>query len=278
MAPTWDPQQYDQFVGERVRPFRDLMSRVRAREPRLVVDLGSGHGAATLMLADRWPTARVVGVDSSPEMLASARERDREGRVEWIEADLTTWDVAELGAAPDVIVSNATLQWIPLHLPLIANWTEALADGGWFALQVPGNYDAPTHALMRECAQQHPRRAELEAATKRFGAGEPSTYLQILSRQGLTVDAWETTYLHALDPKGESANPVLDWVSGTGLRPILDVLQDEQERRDFLADYGAKVAAAYPRTSAGVILPFRRVFAVGHASGSPLEGGAAGRG
>ena len=265
MAPTWDPQQYHQFAGERVRPFVDLMSRVSAKEPDLVVDLGSGHGVATLMLAERWPQARIVGIDSSPEMVAAARERDRDGRIDWIEADLTSFDLADLDAAPDVIVTNATLQWIPLHLPLIANWGGALAPGGWFALQVPGNYTAPTHALMRELAQQHPRHAELEAATKRYGAGEPSTYLQILSGQGLTVDAWETTYLHALDPKGESANPVLDWITGTGLRPVLDVLTDEQERESFLAEYGAKVAAAYPRTAAGVILPFRRVFAVGHA-------------
>ncbi len=273
MSPTWDPQQYHRFVGERARPFVDLMSRVGAQAPRLVVDLGCGHGALTMMLGERWPSARIVGVDSSPQMLASVRERDAHGRIEWIEADLASWDLADLGTSPDVIVTNATLQWIPLHLPLIANWVGALAPDGWFALQVPGNYDAPTHALMRECARQHPRHAELEAATKRFGAGEPSTYLQILSGQGLTVDAWETTYLHALDPKGESANPVLEWVSGTGLRPVLDVLSDEAEQREFLDDYGAKIAAAYPRTTAGVILPFRRVFAVGHAPASRAEPG-----
>lgn len=263
MAPVWDPQKYAQFQTERSRPFFDLLGQVGAQAPGLVVDLGCGNGPMTLALAARWPDARVVGVDSSAEMLAVARERDAEGRVEWVEADLSTWDIASLGEAPDVLLTNATLQWIPQHLPLVEAWVSALADGGWFALQVPGNYDAPTHALMREVATRHPRRAELEAATKRYGAGEPSTYIQILARNGLTVNAWETIYHHILDPGGTSANPVLDWVTGTGLRPVLDVLTDEAEREAFLAEYGERVSEAYPRTSAGVILPFRRVFAVG---------------
>lgn len=263
MAPVWDPQKYAQFQTERSRPFFDLLAQVEAEAPRLVVDLGCGNGPMTLALAARWPQARVVGVDSSTEMLDAARERDTEGRVEWVEADLASWDIADLGAAPDVVITNATLQWVPQHLPLLERWVDALAEGGWLAMQVPGNFDAPTHSLMREVATRHPRRAELEAGAKRYGAGEPSTYIQILSRSGLSVNAWETTYHHVLDPEGESENPVLDWVSGTGLRPVLEVLTDESEREAFLADYGDRVAEAYPRTPAGVILPFRRVFAVG---------------
>jgi len=266
MAVTWDPSRYGQFSSERARPFGDLMSRVGAESPGLVVDLGCGHGPMTLSLADRWPGARVVGVDTSREMLASARERDTDERVEWVEADLAEWDPSGLGAAPDVIVTNAALQWVPRHLSLMEAWLEALAPGGWFALQVPGNFDAPTHALMRETAIEHPRSAELEAASKRYGAGDPSTYLQILSAHGLAVDAWETTYIHVLDPQGESENPVLDWVTGTGLRPVLEVLEDEEEREEFIATYAAKILEAYPRSTAGVLLPFRRVFAVGRRS------------
>ncbi|MFX4287624.1 methyltransferase domain-containing protein [Janibacter sp. G349] len=269
MTVTWDPTRYGQFSSERSRPFVDLMARVDAREPGLVVDLGCGNGPLTLSLAERWPQARVVGVDSSVEMLDAARALDTDGRVEWVEADLADWDIASLGAAPDVVVSNAALQWVPRHLPLIEGWVEALAADGWFALQVPGNYDAPTHALMRETAVDHPRSGELEAASKRFGAGDPATYLQVLAAHGLAVDAWETTYTHVLDPAGESDNPVLDWVSGTGLRPMLEVLEDEDEREAFLAAYADKLTAAYPRTPAGVLLAFRRVFAVGHKAARP---------
>lgn len=265
--PSWDPTLYERFATERTRPFADLLAQVRVESPSLVVDLGCGNGVPTLMLAERWPGARVVGVDSSSEMLEAARTKDPEGRVEWVEADLSSWDIGSLGSAPDVIVSNATLQWVPMHLPLIEQWAAALTPGGWLALQVPGNFSSPTHALMREVAVEHPRAAELEAATKRYGAAEPSTYLQILAKGGLSVDAWETTYLHVLDPEGEQDNPVLDWVTGTGLRPILDVLTDEEEREAFLGEYGRRVAEAYPRTPAGVLLPFRRVFAVGHKAG-----------
>lgn len=263
MSMSWDPTRYAQFSSERARPFGDLMSRVAAESPGLVIDLGCGHGPLTLSLAQRWPQSRVVGIDNSPEMLEDARRRDPEGRVEWVEADLSEWSIDSLGAAPDVIITNSALQWVPRHLALIEEWVGALAPGGWFALQVPGNFDAPTHALMRETAISHPRSGELEAASKRYGAGDPSTYLKILSAHGLTVDAWETTYTHVLDPMGESENPVLDWVTGTGLKPMLDVLDDEGEREDFIAAYAEKVRAAYPRSTAGVLLPFRRVFAAG---------------
>ncbi len=266
MTVTWDPARYGQFSDERIRPFADLMTRVDADSPRLVLDLGCGNGPATLRLAERWPEARVVGVDSSPEMLAAARELDADGRVEWVEADLNEWQIADLGDAPDVIVSNAALQWVPRHLTLMEGWLDALAPGGWFALQVPGNFEAPTHALMRETAIEHPRSGELEAVSTRYGAGDPTTYLQILSAHGLTVDAWETTYIHVLDPEGRSENPVVDWVGGTGLRLMLEVLDEGEERDAFLAAYAEKVKEAYPRTPAGVLLPFRRVFAVGRRS------------
>lgn len=264
MNPRWDPTLYARYADHRNRPFYELVSRIDADEPRLVVDLGCGNGPLTLALAERWPQARIVGVDASPEMLAAAREADGQGRVEWFEADLATWDVASLGAAPDVIVTNATLHWVPGHLRLIGRWVAAQPVGGWFALQVPGNFNAPSHALMREVAEAHPRAGELEAALKRGGSAEPATYLRILSDAGCEVDVWETTYHHLLDPEGRSEDPVLDWVRGTGLRPVLELLEDEDERAAFLEPYTARLREAYPRSRAGVDLPFRRVFAVGH--------------
>ena len=92
--------------------------------------------------------------------------------------------------------------------------------------------------------------------------GEPATYLRYLSRLGCDVDAWETTYLHVLDPDGEDENPVLTWVAATGLRPVIDILTDEDELAAFTEPYAAALADAYPRSSAGVLFPFRRVFAV----------------
>jgi len=264
MSTTWDPQQYAKFSDHRSRPFGDLMARVGATEPRVVVDLGCGNGPLTLSLAQRWPGARVVGVDHSPQMLTAARALDASNSVEWVESDVAQWDPSTLGDAPDVIVTNATLQWVPGHLDLLTRWAAALAPGGWLAMQVPGNLDAPSHALMREVASTHPDADLLRPALDRLRVEQPATYVQLLGSVGLEVDGWETTYQHVLDPDGRQANPVLEWVRGTGLRPVLEALTDESRREAFLADYDARLRAAYPRTPMGVIFPFRRIFVVAH--------------
>ena len=264
MSTHWDPTQYAKFSDHRARPFSDLLARVGATAPALVVDLGCGNGPLTLGLAQRWPDARIVGVDHSPEMLAAARELDAEGRVEWVESDLSSWEVSSLGTAPDVIVTNATLQWVPGHLDLVRGWVGALAPGGWFAMQVPGNNDAPSHALMREAATNHPAAERLSPALNRLAIHGPARYVVELGALGCEVDVWETTYQHVLDPAGEQDSPVLEWVRGTGLRPVLDALTEEGERATFVADYDARLRAAYPRTPVGVVLAFRRIFAVAH--------------
>ncbi len=264
MGNSWDPAQYAKFADHRARPFHDLLARVAAADPRLVVDLGCGNGPLTLSLAERWPDARVVGVDHSPQMLAAARDLDTENRVEWAEADVAQWDPASLGEAPDIIVTNATLQWVPGHLDLLPVWARALAPSGWFAMQVPDNFDLASHVLMREVAAEHPAAERLLPVLSRVSAGKPATYVELLGSQGLDVDAWETTYQHILDPLGQQESPVLEWVRGTGLRPVLDTLTDEAERDAFLSDYDVRLRAAYPRSSVGVIFPFRRTFVVAH--------------
>ena len=264
MSTRWDPVQYARFADHRGRPFRDLLARVGAEDPGLVVDLGCGNGPLTMTLGERWPAARVVGVDSSAQMLESARAGDPDGRVEWVQADLATWDISALGERPGVVVTNATLQWVPNHRGLLPSWVAALESGGWFAMQVPSNFNAPSHQLMRDVAERHPAADRLRPGLARLGVAEPADYLDDLSALGCDVDAWETTYQHILDPEGEQANPVLEWVRGTGLRPVLDALTDEGEREAFLEEYDARLRAAYPRRPFGVLLPFRRVFAVAH--------------
>jgi trans-aconitate 2-methyltransferase len=256
----WDPVQYALFGDHRSRPFADLMGRVRAQEPALVVDLGCGPGELTLGLATRWPGARVVGVDSSPEMLARAAEQDPGGRVEWVQADVATWQPP---GGIDVMVTNATLQWVPGHLELLPRWVEALAPGGWFAMQVPGNFDAPSHALLREVAAASPRASELTPVLRGGSAVEdPHTYAATLAGLRCRIDVWETTYLHVLDPEGAQESPVLEWTKGTALRPVLQVLTDEHDRAQFLAAYAQRLEQAYPRQAFGTIFPFRRIFAV----------------
>lgn len=260
--PNWSPQQYEKFDIHRGRPFVDLISRVLPQaDPTLVLDLGCGNGPLTLTLADRWSGARIVGIDSSASMLERARALDADQRVEWRDGDLTSYDITSDGE-PDVIVTNATLQWVPTHPALIPGWIESLSATGWFAMQVPGNFDAPSHRILRGLTREVvgvERAAEL---TREAPVGEPSEYAVLLADAGLTPDVWETTYVQVLDPNGAQDNPVLEWMKGTALRPVLDALGDDAD--SFLTELDGRLARAYPRTSHGVLFPFRRIFAVGH--------------
>ncbi|MEV0258673.1 trans-aconitate 2-methyltransferase [Streptomyces sp. NPDC050732] len=265
-TPTWDPHQYLRHAGHRSRPFADLLARVpelpAAGRPPRVADLGCGPGNVTRLLADRWPTAHITGFDNSPEMLARAGRLAGPtaggGRLDFTPADATEW--APAPGTYDLILSNATLQWVPGHPDLFPAWIEALTPGGTFAFQVPGNFDAPSHVLMRDLAASPRWRDRLGDVLRHADAVlPPGAYLARLADLGCEVDAWETTYQHLL--AGE--DPVLDWVKGTGLRPVLTALADDPGATEaFLAEYGELLRAAYPATGRGTVFPFRRVFAV----------------
>ncbi len=252
----WDPGQYARFSDERSRPFLDLVGRIGAATARRVVDVGCGPGSLTALLAHRWPDASVEGIDSSAEMIAVAAPLAGE-RLSFRVGDASTWQPPD---DVDVIVSNATLQWVPDHFALLARWAASLRRGGWLAFQVPGNFDSPSHVLMRSLAET-PRWAQPLAGVLRHhdAVAEPDRYARLMLDAGLSVDVWETTYLHVLP----GDDPVLEWVRGTGLRPVLGALPP-LEAAEFEQAYVAMLRHAYPQTAHGTIFPFRRVFAVGH--------------
>jgi trans-aconitate 2-methyltransferase len=254
---AWDPAVYRRFADARGRPFTELLARVGAHAPAVVVDLGCGEGTATASLGRRWPGARVVGVDSSPEMLAAAAASTAPGQVEWVAGDVRTW--APDGPV-DVVVSNAVLHWVPGHGRLITDWAGWLPSGGWLAVQVPGNFRAPTHALLADLCRSDAWAERLgEVAPAPDAVLEPAGYLDVLTGAGLSADVWETTYLHVLT----GPDPVLGWVRSTVLRPVLARLEDDDAAR-FTADYAAALRTAYPaRPDGTTVLPFRRIFAVG---------------
>jgi trans-aconitate 2-methyltransferase len=253
---TWDPDRYLTYADERGRPFVELLARVGASEPAEVVDLGCGPGNLTGLLAERWPHAHVIGLDSSPEMIAKAEElgRSLDQPVDYAVADLRDW---RPDRPVDVLLSNATLQWVPDHLALLPELVEAVARGGWFAFQVPGNFGEPSHTLRAELAAE-PAYAPYTAGVPHPGAHDPADYYDALVATGCVVDVWETTYTHVLS----GPDPVFTWVSGTGARPTLQALPDEL-RPEFEAEFKRRLGAAYPvRADGTVLLPFRRVFAV----------------
>jgi trans-aconitate 2-methyltransferase len=250
----WDPAQYSRFAAERDRPFVDLTSRIDALAPWHVVDIGCGQGHLTATLAQRWPHAIVEGFDSSPEMIADAA--DVPG-VTFSVADAAHWQPA---GDVDVIVSNAALQWVPRHQELMAQWASALPSGGWLAVQVPGNFDSPSHALMRRLAENDRWAGKLQDVLRHTDpVGTPASYAKVLLDAGLDADAWETTYIHVL----HGDDPVLEWIRGTGLRPILAALSPS-DAEEYSTELTAELRKAYPPGAHGTLFPFRRVFAVGH--------------
>ena len=243
---TWDPAAYLRFADHRARPFHDLLARVAATAPRRVVDLGCGPGNLTALLAARWPAAVVEAVDSSAEMVAAARAAGIDAR----RADVAGWAPAP---DTDVVVSNAVLHWVPEHRELLPRWLAALPAGAELAVQVPGNFAAPSHLLAHEVAAEHG--VPLPAGSP---VAEPAAYAALLAGTGAAVDVWETTYVQRLT----GPDPVLGWIRSTTLRPVRAALADARYAA-FEAALAPRLRAAYPAQPDGATwFPFRRIFAV----------------
>lgn len=249
----WDPAQYARFSDERSRPFFDLTGQIEAARPGLVVDLGCGSGELTATLASRWPGAAVRGLDASAEMIERAAGGDR---LSFALADAADFEATGV----DVLVSNALLQWVPGHQALLSRWAGELNADGWLAFQVPANFGSPSHRLMRELAGSARWRDRLAGVLRHADAvAEPAEYLELLVGSGLRVTAWQTSYLHVLS----GPDPVLEWVRGTGLRPVLQALS-EDEAAEFVAEYARLLRQAYPERPFGTVFPFLRTFVVAH--------------
>lgn len=249
---SWDPQKYLSFADERTRPAGDLLARVPDVAPAGVADLGCGPGNSTSLLRARWPDAAIDGVDSSDAMLKQARASGV--RANWILADLSQWHP---DGSYDVIYSNATYQWLGNHAALLPRLMGFAKPGGTFAFQIPINFSAPSHALMREVAEAGPWAAKLRNI-REASVLSPQAYYDILAPLSRELDIWETTYLQVLD----GDDPVFHWVSATGLRPFVQAL-DGGEREAFSDAYRARLREAYPkRTDGKTLFPFARLFAV----------------
>jgi trans-aconitate 2-methyltransferase len=246
-----DPVQYARFSDERSRPFFNLLERVPQRDFWTIVDLGCGAGELTVELAQRWPEAQVRGIDSSPQMLAKSDAYAIPGRLDFVEQTVEAYD-----SPADLVFSNATLQWLGDHAELFPRLASLVNPGGVLAVQMPFSHVQRSHLLIEETARSGPW-AERLADWQRFQVQPLSWYVELLMRLGFSVDAWETTYYFVLP--GE--DPILEWVKGTSLQPILNRLPDD-ERAEFTSRYAARLREAYPPAPQGTIYPFQRIFFV----------------
>ena len=247
----WNPSQYLRFAQPRLRPALELLARVDLDAPATVFDLGCGTGSMTRLMAERWPAARVTGVDSSRAMLEAAG--DTPPNVDWRQQDVGAW---EADKPADLIYSNAALHWLPGHERVFPQLLAQLAPAGVLAVQMPRNFEAPSHTAIAEAALDGPWRAQLQPLLRPAPVATPAWYLDLLSPHCTSVDIWETEYYQVL--RGD--DPVKEWTKGTWLVPLLGVLA-EPERSAFERAYAERVARAYPRRADGTtVLPFKRLF------------------
>jgi len=257
---SWNPEQYLKYSSERLRPALDLLARIDMSAPRVVLDLGCGAGNVTAFLAQRWPDARIVGVDNSQEMLAKARASTvGEPQREWIDADIASYAP---DAPVDVVYSNAALHWQPDHQRLFPRIFEWLAPGGVLAVQMPNQLAAPSHVAIADVVATPKWSARLGAARQQTPVLSTTDYFRLLSASSQVVDAWTTEYLHVLPPSRDGVHPVVAWIMGTTLTPYVAALPPD-EQRSFIDDVSQRVATVYPALPDGrVLYPFRRVFVV----------------
>ena len=249
----WDPDQYLGFADERALPFHHLVGAIDHLRPQRVLDIGCGPGAMTATLLTRWPSATILGIDSSAEMIEHARRRGISVRLSFERADFETWKAHE---PFDLVLSNACFQWIEDHAKLLDDLMTLMAEGATLAFQVPANHDRPSHTTLAElCSITRWRPLLGDAVT--VNVESPDWYQEQLADRGFHPTVWQTTYFHRLD----GDNPVLEWVKGSALRPVLERL-DARQSDTFLGEYGERLRQAYPARDGVTVFPFTRTFVV----------------
>ncbi len=262
---SWNPAQYLQYEGERLRPALDLIERIPLATPQRIVDLGCGAGNVAQILAARWPAAHIEGIDSNAAMLARARSATAGNpRYTWTHADLNAWRPA---AGAELIFSNAALHWLDGHAQLFPRLLSALAPGGVLAVQMPDNFGAPSHVALFDTARSERWGNRVGARIRAHPVAPLAHYHGWLAPHADTLDVWRTTYLQALKARADGEHPVVAWNRGAALTPFLAALTPG-DCAAFIADYAARIAEAYPAGTDGALLyPFSRVFIIARRSG-----------
>jgi len=245
----WNPEQYGRFKAERELPFFDLLGMVQRETPlRRVVDLGCGTGELTSELHRQLGATETLGIDASAEMLARA---PADSPVRFEKHDIRTF---EPEGKFDLVWSNAALQWLDDHPNLFARLTKYVAPGGQLAVQMPANFDFPTHVIAGEVAGEEPFRAPLGGYRRDFPLLAPEAYAQLLHELGYTKQCVRLqVYAHLLP----SREDVVEWVKGSLLTEYQGRLSAEVFAR-FLERYKERLLPELADTRP-FFYPFKRL-------------------
>ncbi len=253
----WDPQLYLRFRNERTQPSIDLVNRIRVnRPPRNIIDIGCGPGNSSQILAERWPSATLLGIDSSPKMIEKAKAYYPHQN--WVIADASQFVSEEKF---DIVFSNATIQWIPNHEKLIPHLCNLLPEQGVLAVQLPNFLNMPVGKAIERIAREPRWEKQVGKCSRPFFNNGYRFYYDLLSTKLTSIEMWETKYLHVMD----SSVAIIEWVKAAGMRPYLDRLSNDSERAEFEREVLCEIEKDYPLQKDGKILfPFERLFMIGH--------------
>lgn len=250
---SWNPEQYLTFGNERLQPALDLLMHISLKKPKLIYDLGCGPGTVTTIIKDKWSQAKIIGVDSSKEMLDRARKLNSD--INWVEDDITSWKPDQIS---DLIFSNATLHWLDNHETLLPTLMDYLQTKGILAIQMPNNFTEPSHQSIYQTVKNGSWYEKLMPLLREKPVLDVADYYKILTPLSSTLIMWQTTYFHVL----EGQDPVVEWTKGSVLKPFLDQLS-ETEKEIFLEAYTNLIRKAYPvLPDKKTIMPFNRIFIV----------------
>lgn len=248
----WNSQQYLKYENERTQPAKDLLNRINTNKPKRILDVGCGPGNSTKILAERYPEAYVLGIDSSEHMVTKAKQINPTINFQTFDA---SGDLSPLGNDFDIVFSNACIQWISNHDKLLPNLIQLLIPGGLLAVQMPISDKEPFRQIIKEVSQQ-PRWHLDFSSLGEENALSSEEYYDLLSANSSAFSIWQTTYFHTM----HSHQDIIEWSKGTRLRPYLEALPTDLQPL-FEETIYEQVKASYPvQQNNHIIFKFPRLF------------------
>ena len=249
----WSPQRYLRFESQRLRPALDLLGQIDHPNPRRIADLGCGTGNITPFLHERWPTAEILCLDSSKEMLDRARANHiaQDIDISKVEYQHSDFELVNLDKPVDLIFSNAALHWVgfDIHRTLLPHLLSMMNTEGVLAFQMPDTRAQNSHLMMHKAMEDLGFDHQVRWVTTEV---DPDQYYDLLKPICTHIDMWSSTFVHSM----QGDNPVADFTASTGLGPYVDSLggSSTKEGGAFIEKYRELMKKSYPKQGDGTTL------------------------